>query len=204
MPTLPSVKEVPEYIVLSSSNDEDSQIKGTQSVKHEHIFQRSRVKLEPLDESGDGDGSDSEDVMITTTTGNPSDDFIVSETPSKTLGSDSVGLSYSTIKIAVSQSEHTPCGRNIGSRVTTGDVTPTSYLNIYKLVVAIGNQPNTRCILKIVDLSLYPHDTVKYLPCQYNGDAIFELLAILAPKDGAAGRLDGMDRKHDGHAWTET
>jgi hypothetical protein len=83
-------------------------------------------------------------------------------------------------------------------------VTPTSCSSIYELVVAIGNQPNARCILKTVDLVLFPHHTVKYLPRQYNGDAIFELPAIMAPKDGATGWLDGMDRKFDGHAWTKT
>jgi hypothetical protein len=83
-------------------------------------------------------------------------------------------------------------------------VTPTSSSSIYESLVAIGNQPNARCMLKIVDLASYPHHTVKYLPRQYNGDAIFEFPAIVAPKDGAVGRLDGMDRKFDGHAWTET
>jgi hypothetical protein len=55
-----------------------------------------------------------------------------------------------------------------------------------------------------MDLAALPHERVKYLPRQYNGDAIFELHAILAPKDGAAGRLDSMDRKYDGHVWTKT
>jgi hypothetical protein len=83
-------------------------------------------------------------------------------------------------------------------------VTPTSSSSIYESLIAIGNQPNARCMLKIVDLASYPHHTVKYLPRQYNGDAIFELPAIVAPKDGIAGKLDGMDRKFDGHTWTET
>jgi hypothetical protein len=68
----------------------------------------------------------------------------------------------------------------------------------------MGNQPNARCLLKAVDLASLPHVKVKYLPSQYNGDSIFKLPPIVAPKDGAAGRLDGMDRKFDGHAWTET
>jgi hypothetical protein len=120
------------------------------------------------------------------------------------LGSDSIGLSDSTIRNEVSKDQSTPSSRNVRCQVPVGDVTPTSSLSIYESLVAIENQPNTRCMLKIVDLALYPHHTVKYLPRQYNGDAIFELPTILVPKDGAAGRLDGMDCTFDGHAWTET
>jgi hypothetical protein len=210
MPTLPSVKEVPECTILSSSEDEDAATRCARPVNSTQVFLRSRVKLEPVDRSGDGDGSESDDVMISgsnrlsPTNCNPSDDFIISETPSRTLGSDSVGLSDSTIRNEVSQDQSTPSGRNVLYQVPVGDVTPTSSSSIYESLVAIGNQPNIRCMLKIVDLAAYPHHTVKYLPRQYNGDAIFELPAILAPKDGAAGRLDGMDLKFDGHAWIET
>ena len=62
-------------------------------------------------------------------------------------------------------------------------MTPTLGSSIYESIVAIGNQPNARYILKTIDLALFPHHTVKYLPRQYNGDAIFELPTILAPKD---------------------
>jgi hypothetical protein len=56
-------------------------------------------------------------------------------------------------------------------------------------------------VLKSSDLGSFLHHRVKYLPSQYNGDAIYELPPILAPKEGAAGRLVGMDRSCDGHAW---
>jgi hypothetical protein len=83
-------------------------------------------------------------------------------------------------------------------------LTTSSTFSIYEAIVAFGNRPTARCVLKTMDLSLYPHEKVKYLPCQYNENAIFELLTVVEPKDGAIGRLDGMDRKYDGHAWTET
>jgi hypothetical protein len=60
-------------------------------------------------------------------------------------------------------------------------------------LVSLGNQPKARCLLKTIDLSSFPYTKVKYLPCQYNGNSIFELPSIIAPKDEATGRLDGMD-----------
>jgi hypothetical protein len=108
MPTLPSVKEVPECTILISSEDEDAVKRCARPVNSARVFLRSRVKLEPMDRSGDDDGSELDDVMINGSTGlsptscNLSDDFIISETPSRTLGSDSVGLSDSTIRNEVS------------------------------------------------------------------------------------------------------
>jgi hypothetical protein len=76
--------------------------------------------------------------------------------------------------------------------------------SVYKYVVALGNQPHSRSLLKSSDLGSFPHHRVKFLPSQYNGDAIYELPPIIASKEGAAGGLIGMDRSCDGHAWTET
>jgi hypothetical protein len=73
----------------------------------------SKIKLEPLDNSGVGDGFASEDVMNTSSFGvflascNLSDDFIISETLISTLDSEFVGLLDSTIKNVVSQAEFT-------------------------------------------------------------------------------------------------
>ena len=81
-----------------------------------------------------------------------------------------------------------------------GDLIVTSICNTYDTLVAFGNQPNARCFLKIVNLWSFLHVKVKYLPCKYNGNSLFELLAIIASKELAADRLDGMDRKFDSHA----
>ena len=77
-------------------------------MKHEHAFLRSMVKLEPLDTSSDGDRFESDDVLINSSSGLlpatycPSDDFVVSKIPFRTLDSESVGLLDSRIRIAVS------------------------------------------------------------------------------------------------------
>jgi hypothetical protein len=74
-----------------------------------------------------------------------------------------------------------------------GEWIATSICSIYNSLVALGNQPNTRCILKTVDVISFPHVKVKYLPFQYTDNSIFELPAIVATKNGAASRLDEMD-----------
>lgn len=46
------------------------------------------------------------------------------------------------------------------------------------------------------------HHVVQYLPTEYNGDAIFELLPCQATSSSSAARnLEGMDKCYDGHAW---
>ena len=45
---------------------------------------------------------------------------------------------------------------------------------------------------------------MKFLPVEYNGNCIFELPPVAVVKEGGLSRLDGMDRKRDGHVWTET
>jgi hypothetical protein len=90
------------------------------------------------------------------------------------------------------------------SQMSDGNLTTTSICNTYDTLVALGNQPNAKCFLKIVDPRSFLHVKVKYLPCQYNGNSLFELPAIVASKELATDRLDGMDRKFDGHAWMET
>jgi hypothetical protein len=92
MPTLPSVKEVPECTILSSYEDEDASTRCARPANSARVFLRSKVKLELVDRSGDGDGFELDDVMMNVSIGlsptscNPSDGFIISETPSRTLG----------------------------------------------------------------------------------------------------------------------
>jgi hypothetical protein len=79
---------------------------------------------------------------------------------------------------------------------------PKSYdSSVYEYVVALGNQPHSRSLLKSLDLGSFPHHRIKFLPSQYNGDAIYKLPPIIVPKEGVAGQLVGMDRSCDGHAW---
>jgi hypothetical protein len=76
------------------------------------------------------------------------------------------------------------------SQMSDGNLTTTSICNTYDTLVALGNQPNAKCFLKIVDPRSFLHVKVKYLPCQYNGNSLFELPAIVASKELATDRLD--------------
>ena len=76
--------------------------------------------------------------------------------------------------------------------------------SIMDLLLLMGSSKSGRSILKIVDLSSFKHEVVKFLPLQYNGNYIFELPPITVVKEEGLSRLDGMDRKQDGHVWTET
>jgi hypothetical protein len=80
----------------------------------------------------------------------------------------------------------------------------TSICSIYDSIVALGNQYKVKSGLKNANLASFPHHKVKFLPRQYNGNAIFELPPLTSPKERASGMLEGMARRSDGHAWTET
>jgi hypothetical protein len=95
VPTLPSVRESPEYTLLSSSDDEGDDPKSS-----------FRVKQEVVDGMDVGVPYTSDDTLLSDDDGSPplsspSDSFFVSETPSRTLGSDSVPVSDSPSLVTV-------------------------------------------------------------------------------------------------------
>ena len=68
----------------------------------------------------------------------------------------------------------------------------------------MGGNRSGRSLLKSVDLSSFVHESVKHLQAEFNRDRVFELPPLTVVKEGGLSRLDGMDRKRDGHVWTET
>ena len=76
--------------------------------------------------------------------------------------------------------------------------------SIMDLLLLMGCSKSGMSILKTADLSTFKHEVVKFLPVEYNGNCIFELPPVVVVKEGGLCRLDGMDRKQDGHVWTET
>ena len=76
--------------------------------------------------------------------------------------------------------------------------------SIMLLLLYMGRNKSSTSVLKTSDLSAFKHEVVNYFPVEYNGDCIFELPPVAIVKEGGLSRLDGMDRKHDGHVWTET
>ena len=75
---------------------------------------------------------------------------------------------------------------------------------IMDLLRGMGGNRSGRSLLKSVDLLSFVHESVKHLLAEFNGDRVFELPPLIVVKEGSLSRLDGMDRKRDGHVWMET
>ena len=59
-----------------------------------------------------------------------------------------------------------------------------------------------RNVFKTLDFDTLDIQRVKFLPPTFNGDVHFELPAV--DKSGSFHMMHGMDKRHDGHAWTKT
>ena len=85
-----------------------------------------------------------------------------------------------------------------------GENSNSTVISIYKSLLSLRSHRPGRSELKSVDLSTFPHEKLNYLSTKYNGNIVFELPSLLTVKGGGAAILEGMDRRRDGHAWTET
>ena len=74
--------------------------------------------------------------------------------------------------------------------------------SIIELLLALKDKPAGRSDFKSADLASFKHMIIQSLPVEFNGNCIFFELAIV--KEGGACKVDGMDRKFNRHAWTET
>ena len=59
-----------------------------------------------------------------------------------------------------------------------------------------------RNVFKTLDFDTLDIQRVTFLPPTFNGDVLFELPAV--DKSGSFHMMHGMDKHHDGHAWTKT
>ena len=91
-----------------------------------------------------------------------------------------------------------------GKGFHSGGCSDSSVPSIYDSLLNLGSHRAGRSELKNVDLASFSHQMVNYLPTRYNGDIVFELPPLPNVKGGGAAMLEGMDRRRDGHAWTET
>jgi hypothetical protein len=88
MPTLPSMRESPEFTILSSFGDDDND-----NLPDPHLWNPDIVKLEDSHDEDDIELTLSVATMPTFDPSILSDSFVVSKTPSKTLDRDSCRLS---------------------------------------------------------------------------------------------------------------
>ena len=79
-------------------------------------------------------------------------------------------------------------------------VCPTSFciVNSLKRIWAIKGDRN---VFKTLDFDTLDIQRVKFLPPTFNGDVLFELPPV--EKSGSFHMMHGMDKRHDGHAWTK-
>ena len=85
-----------------------------------------------------------------------------------------------------------------------GDSSSYPMISIYDSLLSLRSHRSGRSEFKSVDLATFPHQKLNYLPTKYNGNIVFELPPLSTVKSGGAAMLEGMDRRRDGHAWTET
>ena len=75
-------------------------------------------------------------------------------------------------------------------------------INVVDSLKRIWALKGVRNVLKILDFDSLDIQRVKFLPPTFNGDVLFEL--HLVDTLGPFRMMYGMDKCHDGHAWTKT
>ena len=60
-------------------------------------------------------------------------------------------------------------------------------------------------VFKTLDFDSLDIQRVQFLPPTFNGDVLFELLPVdMSGLQTHAKLMHGMDKRHDGHAWSKT
>jgi hypothetical protein len=75
-------------------------------------------------------------------------------------------------------------------------------LSVLDSLRRIRASKGVRNIFKTLDFDTLDIQRVKFLPPTFNGDVLFELLPV--DTSGPFHMMHGMDKRHDGHAWTKT
>jgi hypothetical protein len=75
-------------------------------------------------------------------------------------------------------------------------------LSVVDSLKKIRHSKGTRNVFKILDFDSLDIQRVKFLPPTFNGDVLFELPPV--DTSGPFHMMLGMDKRHDGHAWTKT
>ena len=223
---MPPVAEVPEHSVQDLSLDDNS-VAATVILDSDSEEQTVIILLGPDLSNGvtqrlseDTPSHSIERLMKSTyspTLGEPSH---ASETPSRrtirksplhstselvdcTVGGNGLGTLVSSVGTpVVVQPQHFSYESGIKYE-GVGEGSDSTVISIYDSLLSLRSHRPGRSELKTVDLSKFPHEKLNYLPTKYNGDIIFELPPLPTVKGGGAAMLEGMDRRRDGHAWTE-
>ena len=93
---------------------------------------------------------------------------------------------------------------NDGKSYLLGDNNRHPVISIYDSLLSLRSHWSGWSELKSVHLATFPYQKLNYLSTKYNGNIVFELPSLSTVKGGGAAMLVDMDRRRDGHAWTET
>jgi hypothetical protein len=75
-------------------------------------------------------------------------------------------------------------------------------LSVLDSLKRIRASKGVRNVFKTLDFDSLDIQRVKFLPPTFNGDVLFELPPV--DTSGLFHMMHGMDKRHDGHAWTKT
>jgi hypothetical protein len=164
-PTLSSMKESPEYIVLSSSDEEEVDLRSSSSMKSEDVS----VNFSDDDSIETGidlspSGRPGQCFNITELESSHPGSFLVSDTPSRSLGCDTSDGSKPTSTEEAPPPDLTNSIDFSGSQKGDADVSESYDSSVYEYVVVFGNQPHSKSLLKSSNLGSFPHHRIKFLP----------------------------------------
>jgi hypothetical protein len=81
-------------------------------------------------------------------------------------------------------------------------VVHSTSLNVVDSLKRIRASKGVRNVFKTLDFDTFDIQRVKFLPPTFNGDVLFGLPPV--DTSGPFHMMHGMDKRHDGHAWTKT
>ena len=224
---MPPVAEVPEHSVQELSSDDNTiaatVILGSESEERTIIISSGPNVSHGVTQrlSEDTSSHSIERLMKYTYSPTSGERSQASETPSRrtirmsllhspsesddyVVGGNGLGTPVSSVgTLVIVQPRHFSYESVIKSE-GVGEGSNSTVISIYDNLLSLRGHRLGRSKLKSVDLSTFQHEKLNYLPTKYNGDIIFELPPLLTMKGGGAAMLEGMDRRRDGHVWTET
>ena len=87
-----------------------------------------------------------------------------------------------------SSMESTPKSSRVGrSYAPVSDI--SLGVSIYECILSLWIHRGGKSELRNVDLAMFPHEKVNYLPTQFNRKIVFELLPLLVVKGGGSSNV---------------
>ena len=224
MSPLPTVAEVPEHLVEELSSDDDSN-PATVLLDSDLETQTVIISSQQEDSHETNVAEDScnciERPLSSLLSLTPTETTHASEMPSRnaipksfsndspqSVGCDVYGNHLSNpVSSGETRSRVLSSAQSSGSdgkNRPLGDSNSYPVISIYDSLLSLWSHQSGWSELKNVDLATFPHQKLNYLPTKYNGNIVFELPTLSIVKGGGAAMLEGMDRRQDRHAWTET